>query len=209
MKIKYLPFNKKGASSVLVILMMVVLIVFGLAALTTSMAAMRLGDKSNDWTGEYYELEAKAEEFLFEIDGLLVQAELDAISYIEEGLYLNNEKTLFPDNIQETIYNSYSFALPESAGEYYLSRVMEAAFYKSAVDALLDEFPRAQFNYSGSYMRQILEDEGFTEITFAITISEENSDYPKNLDVELRLITPKYNITISDNKVSGTKTTST
>ncbi len=85
---------------------------------------------------------------------------------------------------------------------------MEAAFYKSAVDALLEEFPRAQFNYCGSYMRQILEDEGFTEITFAITISEENSDYPKNLDIELRLIAPKYNITISDNKVSGTRTTS-
>ena len=206
---KYLPFNKKGASSVLIIMMMVVLIVFGLAALTTSLAAMRLGDKSNDWTSEYYELEASAEEFLFNLDGLLIQAELDAVSYIEEGLYLDNEKTLFPENIQESIYNSYNFTLPESAGSHYLSSVMEAAFYKSAIDALINEFPRAQFTYSGSYIRQILEDEEFTAITFAITISEEGSDYPKNLDIEIRLIAPKYNITVSDNKVAGTRTTST
>ncbi|MCK5758531.1 MAG: hypothetical protein KAH14_05500 [Clostridiales bacterium] len=202
---KYLPLNKKGASSVLIIMMMVVLIVFGLAALTTSLAAMRLGDKSNDWTSEYYELETSAEEFLFNLDGLLIQAELDVISYIEEGLYLDNEKTLFPDNIQETIYNSYNFALPESARSHYLSSVMKAAFYKSAIDALLNEYPRARFTYSGGYMRQILEDEEFTNITFAITISEEGSEYPKNLDIELRLVAPKYNITISENIVSGTR----
>ena len=202
---KNLPFNKKGASSVLIILMMVVLIVFGLAALTTSLAAMRLGNKSNDWTGEYYELEASAEEFLFNLDGVLIQAESDAVSYIKEGQYLDSEKTLFPDNIQETIYNSYNFALPESARNHYLSRVIKAAFYKSAIDALLDEYPRAQFTYSGGYMRQILEDEGFGDITFAITISEENSEYPKNLDIKLRLVAPKYNITISENKVFGTR----
>lgn len=202
---KYLPFNNKGASSVLIILMMVVLIVFGLAALTTSMAAMRLGDKANDWTGEYYKLEATAEEFLFNVDSLLIQAERDAVSYIEDDLYLDNEKTLFPDSIQESIYNSYNFTLPESAESQYLLRIMEAAFYKSAIDALLDEFPRAQFEYNGSYMRQILEDEGFGDVTLAITISEENSEFPKNLDIKLRLVAPKYNISISENKVSGTR----
>ena len=204
---KYLPFNRKGASSVLIILMMVVLIVFGLAALTTSLAAMRLGDKANDWTGEYYELEATAEEFLFKVDGLLVQAELDAVNYIEKGLYLDNEKTLFQNNIQETIYNSYNITLPQSARSQYLLRVIEAAFCKSAVDALLDEFPRAEFKYNGSYVRQILEDEGFSDITIAITISEDGSDYPKNLDIKLRLVAPKYNISIYENKVSGTKIT--
>ncbi|MCD6321710.1 MAG: hypothetical protein J7L77_01670 [Clostridiales bacterium] len=202
---KYLPFNKKGASSVLIILMMIVLIVFGLAALTTSLATMRLGDKSNDWTGEYYELEASAEEFLFNLDGFLIQAELNAISYIEEGRYLENEKTLFPDDIQEAIYNSYNFALPESARSHYISSIMKATFYKSAIDMLLDKHPHAKLNYSAGYIRQILEDEGFGDITFAITISEENSEYPKNLDIKLRFVAPKYNITISDNQVFGTK----
>lgn len=205
---KYLPFNKKGASSVLIILMMVVLIVFGLAALTTSLAAMRLGDKANEWTGDYYELEAKAEKLLFELDGILIQAESDAIDYIENEFYLKNEKTLFPDNIQETVYNSFNYALPESAGNDYLSRIIEAAFYKSAIDGLLDEFPRAEFIYNGGYMRQIIEDEGFEGITFAITITEENSEYPKNLDIKLRLIAPKYSINISDSQVSGTRATS-
>ena len=200
--------NKRGASSVLIILMMVVLIVFGLAALTTSLAAARLGDKASYWTSEYYILEGDAHELLFEIDGLLTQAEADAIEYIEQGNYAIGKESLFPVNIQESIYNNYTYIIPKASTAEYLTRVFEAAFYKSAVDALIDEYPRAQFNYHGGYIRQILEDEGFTEITLSMTISEVNSEFPKNLDFQIKLRAPVYNISMNDGVISGTRSKS-
>ena len=189
----------------MIILMMVVLVVFGLAALTTSMAAMRLAEKSNEWTKEYYSLEEKAENFLFQLDSILYDAEADSINYIEQKLYLKPGHTLFPDNIQEMIYESYNFHIPAAAGGEYLSRVMKAAFYKSAIDALLSEYPIAEFNYSGGYLRQILEDEGFGDVTLGVVFSESEGEFSKNLDVFVRLQAPWYNITIKDGGVSGNR----
>ncbi len=204
MKKRFLPLtNRNGASSVLIILMMVVLVVFGLAALTTSMAAMRLTDKTTNWTGEYYALEKEAGKFLFDLDGILYAAESEAIRYIEEENYLNNGQTLFPANIQEMIYNSYNFIIPDAAKADYLSRVMEAAFYESAITTLLNEYPRARYSYTGSLIRQIIEDEGLTKVTFGITISEEKIEFAKNLDITLKLTAPKYYIQLKESKVSG------
>ena len=201
----FLPIDKRGASSVLIILMMVVLIVFGLAALTTSLATARLGDKANDWTGEYYVLEGDANEFLFELDGLLYDAETEAIEYIKQEQYAVTTETIFPANIQETIYSNYTYIIPETSAAEYLSRVFEAAYYKSAVDVLINAYPRAQFNYHGGYIRQILEDEGFSEILFTMTISEKNSEFAKNLDITVKLTAPSYKISIEDGKLSGTR----
>ncbi len=197
--------NKQGASSVLIILMMVVLVVFGLAALTTSMAAMRLAEKSNEWTKEYYLLEEKAENSLFHLDSILYDAEIESINYIEKKLYLKTGQTLFPDNIQEMIYKSFNFHIPAAAGGEYLSRVMKAAFYKSAIDSLLDEYPMAEFNYSGGYLRQILEDEGFGDVTLGFVFSENEGEFSKNVDVVVKLQAPWYNITIENGSVSGNR----
>lgn len=75
--------STKGASSVLVILMMVVLIALGLAALTTSLAAMRLGDKSGEWNRQFYLLDAKAGMDLATIDGYIAAADIEAKEYLE------------------------------------------------------------------------------------------------------------------------------
>lgn len=201
---KFMPLlNKKGASSVLIILMMIVLVVFGLAALTTSMAAMRLTEKSTDWTGEYYSLEKEAGEFLFEIDSILYDAEIRAIAYIEDGLYLNNGSTLFPEDTQEMIFNTYNNTIPKSARPDYLSRVMEAAFYQSALSQLLNEYPGATYEYNGSFLRWILEDEGHPDITFGTTVSENGTEFAKNLDIKLKLLAPKYYIDFKNGKVTG------
>ncbi len=60
--------RKRGATSILVIIMMVVLLVLGLAILTTSLSGVRLAQKKQDWLQSYYKLE---------IDGAFAQAELN------------------------------------------------------------------------------------------------------------------------------------
>jgi hypothetical protein len=198
-------FNKEGASSVLIILIMVVLVVFGLAALTTSLAAVRLTDKSNEWSGEYYSLEGKAGNLLFEVDSILLKAENSAIDYIKNKEYLGNVPSLFSEPIQEMVYKACNFTLPESAKEEYLSRVMEAAFYKSAIDMLIEKYPRAEYIYNSGIIRQILEDEGAVNVFFSTTITENDGEFAKNLDVKLKLTAPEYYIKISGGDVSGNR----
>lgn len=197
--------NKKGASSVLIILMMVVLVVFGLAALTTSMAAMRLGDKSTDWTSEYYLLLEEGEKFLYEIDGLLQTAESKSVSYIEERRYLDKDDPLFPREIQESIFKNYSFVIPPSARSDYLTSVMQAGFYAVAIEEITKAYPTAELYYSENYLRSIIEHEGFTGINLSYTVSEENTEFPKNLDIKIRLAAPVYKLSALGNLVSGVR----
>lgn len=60
--------SRKGASSILVIMLLVVLVVFGIAALTTALSGMRLTQKVTDWNAQYYEAEAIAWERCADID---------------------------------------------------------------------------------------------------------------------------------------------
>lgn len=52
--------KQSGATSILVIVMMVVLIVLGLAILTTSLSGVRLAQKKQSWLISYYTLEKEA-----------------------------------------------------------------------------------------------------------------------------------------------------
>ncbi len=60
--------SNKGASSILVVLLLVVLVVFGIAALTTALSNLRLGQKSADWNSAYYGAEAQAQACFAKID---------------------------------------------------------------------------------------------------------------------------------------------
>jgi Tfp pilus assembly protein PilX len=65
---------KKGASSVLVILMLLVLVVFGIAALTTALSGLRLGQKVSAWSESYYHAEGEAAYCWAEIDAAVSKA---------------------------------------------------------------------------------------------------------------------------------------
>lgn len=198
-------FNKKGASSVLIILMMVVLVVFGLAALTTSMAATRLGDKSKEWTSGYYLLLEDGEKFLFEIDGLLQTAESNAVNYIKEERYLDENYSLFPQEVQENVFKNYSFVIPPSARGDYLSSVMQAAFYAEAIKEISEAYPNAELKYKENFLSTIIEHEEFAGVTLSYNISEENSEFPKNLEIKIRLAAPIYKLSIDGGQVSGNR----
>lgn len=66
--------SRKGASSILVIMLLVVLVVFGVAALTTALSGMRLTQKVTDWNAQYYEAEAMAWERCAQIDRAVKEA---------------------------------------------------------------------------------------------------------------------------------------
>ena len=75
--------SQKGASSVLVILLMVVLVVFGIAALTTALSGMRLGQKAAAYSDTCYAAEAIASERFADVDKAI--ADTDGSSDAVEG----------------------------------------------------------------------------------------------------------------------------
>jgi len=80
---------KRGASSVLVILLLLVLMVFGIAALTTALSGMRLGQKVSDWSDAYYRAEGEAARDFAEIDAAVSRAAGD--DALPFGQALSNE----------------------------------------------------------------------------------------------------------------------
>ncbi len=140
--------DTRGASSILVIIMMVVLLVFGLAVLTTSLSNVRLGERKRAWLSEYYALEGFSESELSKIDGLLLQAESSARAYIETDDYMDDYMTDGPlstslkqqifalaynDTMGELISNS--IAGQEGASLYLATPDIEAITSGASIDS--------------------------------------------------------------------------
>lgn len=97
---KKLLRSEKGASSVLVILMLVVLVVFGVAALTTALSSVRLGQKVEDWNEKYYTAEAQANEMYAEIDKAVTTG---VMSQLLSSKYPPPER--IPDYVDDLVFD--------------------------------------------------------------------------------------------------------
>lgn len=106
--------NKRGATSVLIIMLMVVLMVFGLTILTTALSNKTLSEKKQTWLMDYYLLEGKAAEKLAEIDLLLQRLKEDAVT--NES---NDRLTTYQSSIENLMEDGYiSFTVFEEGQDY-------------------------------------------------------------------------------------------
>lgn len=78
--------GEKGAASILVILMLLVLVTLGAFAVTSASANLKFSRKAAEWNEAYYELDAMGEQFLAAFDGKLAEAESAARQYVTGGL---------------------------------------------------------------------------------------------------------------------------
>jgi len=77
--------NQQGSTSVLMIVLMIVLTAFGLAALTTAYAGFRLSQRSNEYTKEYYILEGQAVKVEYDIYQIMLDS-YESTAYPKEGV---------------------------------------------------------------------------------------------------------------------------
>lgn len=84
--VQHLRRENKGATSVLIMIMMIILMVFGLAALTTSAASKKLAEKNAQWISEFYLLQGKAETLYAKLSDRLLLPETAEVDKIEENL---------------------------------------------------------------------------------------------------------------------------
>jgi hypothetical protein len=77
--------NNRGAASVLVIFFMLVLVALGAFAIVSSNANYRLSQRAIAYNETFYELDARAEEYMAHIDRILAEAETEARRHIQTG----------------------------------------------------------------------------------------------------------------------------
>ena len=63
--------TRTGSSSILVILLVVTMVVFGVLAMMSSYSGLKMARKTAQWTQDYYELESKAEIMLYDIKNIV------------------------------------------------------------------------------------------------------------------------------------------
>jgi len=79
-----MKLNDKGAASVLVLLLIIVLATFGAIALTTGYSNKNMVSRSVSYFKDYYEADTVCENMVCRIDRCLTKAHNDALSYLEQ-----------------------------------------------------------------------------------------------------------------------------
>lgn len=167
--------DETGSSSILVIILMVVLMVFGLAVLTTSLSNLRLAEKKRDWLQDYYNVEAEVEYELALIDGLLKQVEVEALVYMDTKQYVDDY--MIDDMLDEEMTaNLYKIVYLDTATEVLLEHIAgDTSASLTVNDVDIDEI------FEGKDLNPSL-------LTFDKTLA--NAEYPKHITVTLEIQAP-------------------
>lgn len=109
--------NNDGATSILIIMLMVVLMVFGLTILTATLSNQTLSDKKLEWLEDFYALEADAAVRLSELDETLEGLKIQAMDSAEEGSRSDRYRSLIKSAFDhdDILYITIS----EEQGEYF------------------------------------------------------------------------------------------
>ncbi|HAQ41521.1 hypothetical protein [Anaeropeptidivorans aminofermentans] len=178
--IKNNMLNEKGATSVLVILMMIVLVTLGSFAIASANSNIKLSKTSANWNKLYYELDSLGEKYLSDIDACLYRAEINAISYINNEEYEElthkdlpielhiaaREMMEEPQNIDLAYYNVLNLVYYYYADTYI--KELSEKYPENVISSLPD----------GAKISAI--------ITDIILISPEEPDYYLNVSLEIR-----------------------
>lgn len=173
--------NERGASSILVIIMMVVLLVFGLAILTTSLSNLRLSERKKDWLNEYYLLEGQVVAEVAAYDHLLIEAETEAKLYMESQGYLEDyliNQSFITDDMMDLFYYEQYALLATSKIEAALS---------NKEDVKLSEVN--EFSWENSFQTQGAVP--FQTLTFSTKLAD--SSYDKHIQVTMAILAPTKN----------------
>lgn len=105
--IKKFAANESGATSILIIFMMLILVALGAFAITSANVNYKLSKRSLEWNVMYFALDAKGEEYLYVLDGKLAEAESAAYAYVKDKKYQTTAQAGIPSQIQGEIYKKY------------------------------------------------------------------------------------------------------
>ena len=187
--------NDRGATSVLVVFMMIVLVTLGAFAITSANVNMIFGRKAVALNTAYYALDGAGEQYVAAVDYALAQAEGWAVEYMRQKGFLSPQYPEIPDAMQSRIWSGFENALNKNNHcQDAFNRVYLYYAYEN-LKALYSEYPT-----------QILMpfDDGNGIAGLAIEISVQS---PDNLDssllIALRVASDRFTIDYSAGEIAG------
>lgn len=203
---KKLLWDRQGATSVLVIFMMIVLVVFATLAFTTSYANYSLSQKASVIMQENYSLDTLAMDMTFRIDSALANAETRAQEVMKgdvtqgriEGFTLTQGET-----VRKRVAADPSF-LSELMDRLYMTYVIEE------LTPLLEEYDGLKVllgdDYSdGNFLAfdRVSPDADDLKVSIALTTGTKQGD--KQLDVVLAVEPLRYVLQVSGDAATGAR----
>lgn len=141
-----MKLNKNGATSVLIIMLMVVLMVFGLTILTTTLSNDKLSSKKLAWLTDYYALEADAAIKLADMDESISALKAAAIVGSTDPSRAERFKALLKAELLADQELNVLLTASETQGDYLKYIDMTIACIVPS-DTLTDELFLAADNY--------------------------------------------------------------
>ncbi len=116
--------NEDGASSVLVVFMMIILVTLGAFSLVSSNVNIGMAKKAVSSNKVFYNLDAYGEQFICDVDYALAQAETFATEYIAGEGYLKQQYDGLPDVLQNEIVSGFEKSQDKASyGDFILNRL--------------------------------------------------------------------------------------
>lgn len=119
-----------GTSSILMIFVILCLTVFGVLSFSTARADQRLTEKALAGTAAYYDADARAEEALAQIDGILSDAEAMPGNYLDEAAEALKQVGVSVSEENDTICGELLFTIQENQVYCLAFRVDEDGGYQ-------------------------------------------------------------------------------
>lgn len=142
--------SNRGSSSILVSMVLLILVVFSVLAVTTSVAGLKLSRKNADTIAMYYSLDSAGERFLHEIRSKVKEAGDKAEEAISAIRGNNYDNVGLPGEIRDVVREACAdFNSPEGLDEYldelypklviyYAQESIEAQYTRSVGDKAWD-----------------------------------------------------------------------
>jgi len=188
--------NEDGATSVLIIFMMIVLVTLGAFAITSANVNIKFSNKAAAWSEKYYLLDSVGEQYAGEIDYALARAEAKAAEYIHAAGYTKTSYDGVTADAQREIAALWKDEGAMHTIENIFNRVyMDWAYEEiSTLNALYPE-TEIQLTKAGLVINDMS-----VEVNLGV---DENTDY--QLCVKLAVRVPSYNFRSEANGISMAK----
>jgi len=168
--------NEDGATSVLIIFMMIVLVALGVFAITSADVNIKLSKKAAGWSEKFYALESMGSQYVGEVDAALATAEAEAKLAVEA--------------------QSFTAVLAVEARLFVVTEEVAAAFGAAYMQRAYEELDAVNARYPESQM--VVDEDGHVEIT-VLFCHEADTDF--QFRVTLAVQVPAYEYVVADGAV--------
>ena len=201
--------DNRGATSVLVVFMMIIMVVFATLAFTTAYANYRLAQKAVHGTVENYALDNLAAQMEMKVDSALANAEIKAQNAIRTGATSGQLEGLTFEQSEKV--RARFMATGSLSPEALLPDLMARLFLQYAAQEL-ETFAAGYGGVYVEYKEPYADGDFFAfdkgaltgeelSIHIALTTGSEQGD--KQLDIEIGILPIRYTLSQSGGAVSG------